>query len=203
MSKIKSFESIKSKYTKIYDERNELIKDYLTKVENAKKRLDEASEKAEAAYKDADMEAYHKWQNEIRYNNDAISMYQSKADRLKEDPIITRKEFDEIYRDLKIYFEDFIEHDRETLANIVRQMIVIRDREEGEVDKANEFLKFAQLELLKATHGLWRDGMLETTNIKQLDNYEGLTFVNFVCRHNFVEKYFTDKQPKGVRSWTR
>ena len=55
--------------------------------------------------------------------------------------------------------------------------------------ESNEFLKFAQLTLLKATNGLWKNGMLESFNIKELKNYAGLDFVRFVCNHSFIESF--------------
>ncbi len=189
MAKEITLESIKAKYQKIYDEKNEQRRDYLEKVETAKKKLAEASDAAEEAYRNANMTDYYKWQNEVRYNNDAISMYQRKADEIEKEPFITRKEFDELYRDVKTFFDGYVEHDRETLSKIVDGMIEIRDRECDKLIECNEFIKFAQLSLLKATNGLWRDGMLETFNVKQLNNYDGLEFVNFVCRHSFVEDH--------------
>lgn len=189
MAKEITLESIKAKYQKIYDEKNEQRRDYLEKVETAKKKLAEASDAAEEAYRNANMADYYKWQNEVRYNNDAISMYQRKADEIEKDPFITRKEFDELFRDVKTFFDGYVEQDRETLSKIVDGMIDIKNRECDKLIECNEFIKFAQLSLLKATNGLWRDGMLETFNIKQLDNYDGLDFVNFVCRHSFVEDH--------------
>lgn len=188
-TKIDTLESLKEKYLSIYDQKNAEVNDYLEKAEAAKKRKIEAMEKAEQAYKDANTEEFHKWQDQIRLNDDAMKMYTDKASAIEKEPYITRAQFDEICKGVEKDFDLFVEQDRENLANIAKSMITIRDRELERMIEANEFLKFAQLTLLKATNGLWKNGMLETFNIKELKNYAGLDFVRFVCRHSFIESF--------------
>lgn len=192
MAKEITLENIKAKYQKIFDEKNGQRRDCLEKVETIKKRLVELREAAEKAYCEADEAEYHKLQNEIRYNSDTIAMYQNKADSIEREPFITRKEFDELCRDVKTFFDGYVEQDRDTLAKIVDGMIDIKNRECDKLIECNEFLKFAQLSLLKATNGLWRDGMLETFKVRELDNYAGLDFVNFVCNHYYVKDRVKD-----------
>ena len=184
-----TLESLKEKYLAIYDQKNTEVKNYLEKAENAKKRKIEAMEKAEQAYKNANTEEFHKWQDQIRLNDDAMKMYKDKASAIEEEPYITRAQFDEICKGVEKDFDLFVEKDREELASIARTMIAIRDRELERMIESNEFLKFAQLTLLKATNGLWKNGMLETFNIKELKNYAGLDFVRFVCNHSFIESF--------------
>lgn len=184
-----TLESLKEKYLAIYDQKNAEMKNYQEKAETAKKRKIEAMEKAEQAYKNANTEEFHKWQDQIRLNDDAMKMYTDKASAIEKEPYITRAQFDEICKGVEKDFDLFVEQDRENLASIAKSMIAIRDRELERMIEANEFLKFAQLTLLKATNGLWKNGMLETFNIKELKNYAGLDFVRFVCRHSFIESF--------------
>lgn len=184
-----TFESIRDKYQTLFDQKNTEKRSYLELVEIAKKRRTEAMEEAEKAYKNANIEEYHKLQDQIRFDDDEIKMYSDKANAIDKEPYITRAEFDEICRVIEKDFDKYVESDREKLTNIVKSMITIRDREYKRLIESNKFLKFAQLTLLKATNGLWRDGMLESFKVKELKNYEGLDFVRFVCSHNFVESY--------------
>lgn len=188
MAKAETLETIKSKWIKQYEAKEKEKNDYLEKAEEAKARMDQAIEAADKAYKNADMKAYYKAQEERRFNEDAAKMYADKAAEIEREPYITRKEFNEIFADVKDYFDMFVADDQERLADVAMEMVEIKERESQELSAANEFIKFAQLKLLKATNGLWsEDGSLETFKVKELNNYEGLNFVNFVCRHYFVE----------------
>lgn len=186
--KVENLETIKAKWLERYEAKEREKNEYLEKAEAAKARMNQAIEEADKAYKNADMKAYYKAQEEKRFNADAAQMYADKAAEIEREPYITRKEFNEIFADVKAYFDDFVADDQQSLAEIAMEMVEIRDRESQELIEANEFIKFAQLNLLKAKNGLYtEDGSLETFKVKELTNYEGLNFVNFVCRHYFVE----------------
>lgn len=188
MAKAETLETIKARWIKQYEAKEKEKNEYLEKAEEAKARLDQAIEAADKAYKNADMKAYYKAQEERRFNEDAAKMYADKAAEIEREPYITRKEFNEIFADVKAYFDMFVADDQERLADVAMKMVEIKERESQELSAANEFIKFAQLKLLKATNGLWsEDGSLETFKVKELKNYDGLNFVNFVCRHYFVE----------------
>ena len=194
MGKIETLAAIKSKWKKVYDDKENEKRDYLEKAQAAKERMNKAMEEADKAYKNADMKAYGKAREEQRLCADAVQMYKDKAADIEKEPYITRKEFNEIFNQVKGYFDLIVEDDRENLANIVMEMVDIRDRESAELMEANEFIEFAQLKLLKATNGLYNEkGWLDSLSVKQLSNYEGLNFVRFVCSHDFVNETIKTK----------
>ncbi len=192
---IESLEDIKTRWLNIYEEKEAERKEYLEKAQAAAERMNEAIEAADQAYKKADMKAYNKAQEDRRFNADAVQMYKDKAADIEKKPYITRKEFDQIYNDVKTYFDNVVESDRGALADIASQMVKIRDKESATFIAANDFLEFAQLNLLKAKKGLYTaDGMLETFSTKKVSNCDGLNFVNFVCSHYFIEDLMKDKK---------
>ena len=192
--KVEDLETIKTKWLERYEAKEKEKNEYLEKAEAAKARMNQAIEEADKAYKNADMKAYYKAQEEKRFNSDAAQMYADKAAEIEKEPYITRKEFNEIFADTKAYFNDFVSDDQKSLADIAMQMLEIKERESQELDKANDFIKFAQLKLLKATNGLWtEDGALETFKVKEITNYEGLNFVRFVCDHYFIKELIKAK----------
>lgn len=201
MAKAETLETIKARWIKQYETKEKEKNEYLEKAEEAKARMDQAIEAADKAYKNADMKAYYKAQEERRFNEDAAKMYADKAAEIEREPYITRKEFNEIFADVKAYFDMFVANDQERLADVAMKMVEIRDRESEELKKCNDFIRFAQLNLLKATNGLWtEDGSLISFKVKELTNYSGLNFVNFVCNHYFVEDLIKEKMAtkKGV-----
>lgn len=190
-----TLEEIKSKWLKNYEEKEKEKADFLEKYEIAKERIKQALSAADRAYKNADMKAYYKAQEDKRFNEDAAKMYLDKVQEIEREPYITRKEFNEIFGDVKAYFDNFVADDREKLAEVAMQMLEIRERESKELLEANAFIKFAQLNLLKAKNGLYsEDGSLETFKVKELTNYEGLNFVRFVCNHSFISELISEKQ---------
>lgn len=192
---IKSLEDIKTRWLNIYEEKEAERKDYLEKAQAAAERMNEAIEAADQAYKKADMKAYNKAQEDRRFNADAMQMYKDKAADIEKKPYITRKEFDQICIDVRAYFDNVVESDRGALADIASQMVKIRDKESATFIAANDFLEFAQLNLLKARNGLYTaDGALETFQTKKVSNCDALNFVNFVCSHYFIEDLMKDKK---------
>lgn len=190
-----TLEEIKTKWLKNYDEKEKEKADYLEKYEIAKERINQAIAAADRAYKNADMKGYYKAQEDKRFNEDAAQMYYDKVQEIEREPYITKKEFRELFKEVEGYFNGVVDQDRESLANVAMEMVRIKERESAALIAADEFIKFAQVELLKSPERLMNEsGMVETMGIKHLSNYDALSFVRFVCNHAFISKIIEAKQ---------
>ena len=190
-----TLEEINSKWLKNYEEKEKEKADFLEKYEIAKERIKQAVSAADRAYKNADMKAYYKAQEDKRFNEDAAKMYLDKVQEIEREPYITKKEFSELFKETENYFKSVVEQDRESLADVAMEMVRIKEKESAALSAANEFIKFAQVDLLKSPDRLMSEsGMVEIMGVKQLRDYDALNFVRFVCNHSFISELISEKQ---------
>ena len=201
---MRSFEEVKAEVKAIEDKRNKVVAEYEEKLENAKKREAAALEEAEKAYKKAKVEDYHKAQEEARINHDAIQMYAAKLEDLKKEPVITKEKFNELREEIADYLGGVVEEDKESLRELVKEMIDIRDTEEPILDEGNALIEHLQKDLLKDPCGLFTANgnfIPQPNQVKRFKDYTILEFLRFVTQHSLVEDLVEHEKPViwGVR----
>ena len=195
---MRSFEEVKAEVKAIEDKRNKVVAEYEEKLENAKKREAAAQEEAEKAYKKAKVEDYHKAQEEARINHDAIQMYAAKLEDLKKEPVITKEKFNELREEIADYLGGVVEEDKESLRELVKEMIDIRDTEEPILDEGNALIEHLQKDLLKDPCGLFTANgnfIPQPNQVKRFKDYTILEFLRFVTQHSLVENLVEHEKP--------
>lgn len=195
---MRSFEEVKAEVKAIEDKRNKVVAEYEEKLENAKKREAAAQEEAEKAYKKAKVEDYHKAQEEARINHDAIQMYAAKLEDLKKEPVITKEKFNELREEIADYLGGVVEEDKESLRELVKEMIDIRDTEEPILDEGNALIEHLQKDLLKDPCGLFTANgnfIPQPNQVKRFKDYTILEFLRFVTQHSLVEDLVEHEKP--------
>lgn len=195
---MRDFEEVKAEVAEIEAKRNKVIADYTEKYENAKKREEEALEAAEKAYKKAKVEDYHKSQEEARLNHDAIQMYAAKLEELKKEPVITKEKFNELREDIAGYLGETVEKDKESLREIVKEMLEIKDSEGAILEEGNALIEHLQKDLLKDPCGLFSASgnfIPQPNQVKKFKDYSVAEFLRFVTNHPLVEDLVEHAKP--------
>lgn len=194
---MREFEEVKEEVKKLEEKHNKLVNEYTDKFEGAKKREAAALEAAEKAYKNAKAEDYAKAQEEARVNHDVMQMYAAKLEDLKKDPIITQEKFNELRADIAEYLGGIVQEDKDSLRDLVKEMIEIKDNEEKDIDEGNALIEHLQRNLLKDPCGIFASNGVfipQPNKVKKFDDYSVMSFLRFVTKHPLVEDLM--EQPK-------
>ena len=200
---MRSIEEVKAEVKEIEEKRNKIVAEYTQKLEAAKEREAAALEAAEKAYKKAKVEAYHKAQEEARINHDAIQMYAAKLEDLKKEPVITKAKFEELRADIAANLGDIVAEDKESLREIVKDMLEIKESQGAILEEGNALIEHLQKDLLKDPCGLFAANgnfIPQPHQVKRFRDYSVSEFLNFVTNHPLVEDLV--EKPKSV-SWGR
>lgn len=190
--------AIKEKVNKIAAKREKEIADYQEKIKTAKEREAAAHEAIDKAYKAAKAEEFHKAQDEVRLNRDAIEMYENKLKTLEAEPVISKEEFTEFRNNLADILAGIVEEDRTQLREIVADMIEIRDNETSIINDVNQFIEHMQKGLLKDPCGLFgsKGNFIPQPNmVKLFRDYSVREFLEFVTKHPLVEDLVEQPKP--------
>lgn len=195
---MRDLEEVKAEVKAIEEKHNKVIADYTEKLEAAKAREAAALEEAEKAYKKAKVEDYHKAQDEARISHDAIQMYAAKLEELNKEPVITKKQFDELRKDIAEYLGGIVAEDKESLREIVKEMLEIKESEGGELEEGNALIEHLQKDLLKDPCGLFTSNgnfIPQPNQVKKFRDYSVAEFLNFVTNHPLVEDLVEKEKP--------
>ena len=195
---MRDLEEVKAEVKAIEEKHNKVIADYTEKLEAAKAREAAALEEAEKAYKKAKVEDYHKAQDEARISHDAIQMYAAKLEELNKEPVITKKQFDELRKDIAEYLGGIVAEDKESLREIVKEMLEIKESEGGELEEGNALIEHLQKDLLKDPCGLFTANgnfIPQPNQVKKFRDYSVAEFLNFVTNHPLVEDLVEKEKP--------
>ena len=195
---MRDLEEVKAEVKAIEEKHNKVIADYTEKLEAAKAREAAALEEAEKAYKKAKVEDYHKAQDEARISHDAIQMYAAKLEELNKEPVITKKQFDEFRKDIAEYLGGIVAEDKESLREIVKEMLEIKESEGGELEEGNALIEHLQKDLLKDPCGLFTANgnfIPQPNQVKKFRDYSVAEFLNFVTNHPLVEDLVEKEKP--------
>lgn len=195
---MRDFEEVKAEVAEIEAKHNKVIADYTENYENAKKREEEALEAAEKAYKKAKVEDYHKSQEKARLNHDVIQMYAAKLEELKKEPVITKEKFNELREDIAGYLGEIVEKDKESLREIVKEMLEIKDSEGAILEEGNALIEHLQKDLLKDPCGLFSASgnfIPQPNQVKKFKDYSVAEFLRFVTNHPLVEDLVEHAKP--------
>lgn len=195
---MRDFEEVKAEVAKIEEKHNKVIADYTEKYETAKKREEEALEAAEKAYINAKVEEYHKAQEEARLSHDAMQMYAAKLEGLKKEPVIDKAKFDELREDIAGYLGEIVEKDKESLRDIVREMLEIEESETAILKEGNDLIEHLQRELLKDPCGMFSAKgtfVPQPHKVKKFNDYSVAQFLSFVTNHPLVEDLVEHPEP--------
>ena len=195
---MRSFEEVKAEVKALEEKRNKVVAEYTQKLEAAKEREAAAQEEAEKAYKKAKVEDYHKAQDEARISHDAIQMYAAKLEELNKEPVITKKQFDELRKDIAEYLGGIVAEDKESLREIVKEMLEIKESEGGELEEGNALIEHLQKDLLKDPCGLFTANgnfIPQPNQVKKFRDYSVAEFLNFVTNHPLVEDLVEKEKP--------
>lgn len=200
---MRDFEELKAEVAEIEAKRNKVVAEYAEKYETAKKREEEALEAAEKAYKKAKVEDYHKAQEEARMNHDAIQMYAAKLEELKKEPVITKEKFNELREDIAGYLGEIVAKDKESLRDIVREMLEIKESEGDILEEGNALIEHIQKDLLKDPCGIFcanGNFVPQPNQVKKFKDYSVAEFLRCVTSHPLVEDLV--ERPKAT-TWGR
>lgn len=195
---MRDFEEVKAEVKAIEDKHNKIIADYTEKLKAAREREAEALEASEKAYKKAKVEDYHKAQEEVRINHDAAQMYSAKLEELKREPAMTKELFDELRADIAEYLGGIVAEDKESLRDLVREMVDIRDSELEVLEEGNALIEHMQRDLLKDPCGIFAsNGVLvpQPNQVKKFRDYSVAQFLRFVTNHPLVEDLIEHEKP--------
>ena len=200
---MRSIEEVKAEVKEIEEKRNKIVAEYTQKLEAAKEREAAALEAAEKAYKKAKVEDYHKAQEEARINHDAIQMYAAKLEDLKKEPVITKAQFEELRADIAENLGDIVAEDKESLREIVKEMLEIKESEGAILEEGNALIEHLQKDLLKDPCGIFcanGNFVPQPNQVKKFKDYSVAEFLRCVTSHPLVEDLV--ERPKAT-TWGR
>lgn len=195
---MRDLEEVKAEVKAIEEKHNKVVADYEEKLKAAKEREAAALEDAEKAYKKAKVEDYHKAQEEARVNHDAIQMYAAKLEDLKREPVITKEKFKELREEIAEYLGGIVAEDKESLRDLVKEMIEIKESEGEILEEGNGLIEHLQKDLLKDPCGLFASNgnfIPQPNQVKKFKDYSVAEFLRFVTNHPFVEDLVEHEKP--------
>lgn len=158
MEQIRTLEAIKTEVNKLVKDREESIRLLMDKHEAALQNELAANEKANEAYKAANISAYHKALDEARSNKDAAQMFISKAEELRTTPYIDKEQYEEFCSEITEYLERYIETRTEAFRRELYKLAEIGVAVNRTVDTGNSLLKDLQLNVYKDAGVTIHDG---------------------------------------------
>lgn len=146
---------------KVFDKAEEFIADKIktntaaigvttNSVETTKANKEKAEKKAEKALRDGDVDAYQKAQDAIKKADATITVHGNLLQRLKEEPILPREEYESKVADVLAELERIVSKDREKVVSLIDQIADIAEKEDVTIKRGNAILK-------KLQHDLYRD----------------------------------------------
>lgn len=203
---MESIEAIKERVKAIQDKQDKIYEEYREKWQNAYDRKEKAIKEADKAYSKAKPEEYHKQQEEVRLNTDALQMYGSKLSELDKEPWITKEEFEGFYNSICEYLQAIVEEDRKSLAELAKQMIEIRERESQEIKEGNELIEKLQKDFLKDPCGIFsKSGEFVPMpgRLKRFKDTKVLEFVNMICEYPLIKDLVPQEKKPKEKYWGR
>lgn len=195
---MRDFEEVKAEVKAIEEKHNKLVAEYTEKKAAAKDREAAALEAADKAYKKAKVEDYHKAQEEARVNHDAIQMYSAKLEELNKEPVITKEKFKELREEIAEYLAGIVAEDKESLRDLVKEMVDIRESEGEILEEGNNLIEHLQRDLLKDPCGIFAANgafVPQPNQVKKFRDYSVAEFLRFVTNHPLVEDLIEHEKP--------
>ena len=183
---------------------NEVIADYEAKLSDAREREAAALEAAEKAYKSAKVDLYHKCQEEVRLNQDAAKMYESKLMALKSEKLISKDDFENYFKVICEDLNTMVESDLKRIAELVSEMIEIQKKERDIISDTNIFIKHMQKDILKDIPGCinnYGQFVEYPQQYKKFKDYKVCEFVRLIRTHPTLKGLVEEEPRKGL--WIR
>lgn len=130
------------------------IKSFEELAESAKKRIEAAALEADKAYNAADETAYHKAIEEKRVNENTYSMYSSKANKLRENPYITKEEFSQIIDRITSTMDDYMTEQLKDYTKKIESLFSQYKELEKMTSYVNDLIALAQKKVYKDPCGI-------------------------------------------------
>lgn len=128
---------------------NEKVEAYLQEVETAKENEKEAKKAIVKAKQDGNVDAYAKANQDLRTAKDVVEFYSSKVDEIKDDPYITKVEYNEYTKRIKSEMDEINKNAGKRASKLLQELEIIRDEVMPATNKTNELLKNLQNNIYK------------------------------------------------------
>ena len=188
---IESLEEIKAEVEKAVYAREAEMENNLQKAAEAKERRNKALDEAQAAYKNADIKAYHKAKDEARLSEDAANMYEGIAKEIESMPYITKTQYEDYTGRITSHLDLFVNEENITLEELISELKDMQQRISQEVAEGNTLLGFVQKRAYKDPCGIvTKNGefMPQAYKEKRYKNIEILEALNFMLAHPYLSK---------------
>lgn len=175
---------------KVFDKTEQFIADRLkansaavdettASVEAAKANKEKAEKQAEKALSNGNVDEYQKAQKAIEKADATIYVHSNLLNKLKEEPIISRAEYESMVSDVLAELNKTVTEDRKKVIALIDQIAEIAQKEKETVDYGNVLLK-------KLQHDLYRDQDCTTVDrngYKRHDSYKEKRFKDLEVRY--------------------
>lgn len=140
---------IEEELKKIVVDGNEKVEAYLQEVETAKENEKEAKKAIVKAKQHGNVDDYAKANQDLRTAKDVVEFYSSKVDEIKDDPYITKVEYNEYTKRIKSEMDEINKNAGKRASKLLQELEIIRDEVMPATNKTNELLKNLQNNIYK------------------------------------------------------
>lgn len=121
-----------------------------TKLNSAQAQKEQANGLLTETFTAGDVKAYHAAQDQSRTASDAIAMYTAKLEKLAEDPVITKAEFEQYASEIRATLDEANHAAAVKIGEIINEQIEPIGREIYDlIETGNALIEQLQLDLLK------------------------------------------------------
>lgn len=150
---VKTLEQIEAEVGRLIEADKSLHDEYLKKYEDAKSNAEMAMIQAKKAFSDADTKAYHKAQNDARFESDSADMFKRKADEVEKTPAISKDEYGKYISAISGCLDAMTATETDRLKKVLDELTDIYSTYESVYLRGNAIAKDIQEQLLKVVTG--------------------------------------------------
>ncbi len=144
-----TLEQIQDQVAKLLDEEKQTYEEMVKKYETAKSNEAKAREQASSAYESGDIKAYHKAQDETRFQSDSAELYKNRINEIEKKALITDEEYSQYIEGIEACMNGVAKSETERFKKLLLEMCDIYRTLSAECEEGNRIIYDVQTKLLK------------------------------------------------------
>ena len=179
------------------------IAGYKAKLATAQAALEAAQAESIKCYADADTKGYHKAQDEVRNNTDAVDMFRNKIEQIEKTPYISEKEFQDAANTIYAELNDEVEAAGAEIAELVKRIVEIGGRTSESIKKWESYVLDVQRNIRKDRCNIITTDGRETevpdnARRKTFKNRDFVPYIDTVRNNPYINKYLGEIKKENV-----
>lgn len=160
---MKSLNGVESLLSEKLADNQKAIKEYSEKIEEAEQAIQAANKQLSVAEAAVDVENYNQMKDSIWSAKHAKELYQKQRDKLIGEPLITRKEYQQLLAEITCIADETHKEQNDRAVDLIAELRKISDESGRTFEQTNRLMRCLQREVYKEPEGKIPNGDGTTT----------------------------------------